>query len=333
MSSQNRRAALKAAAVTAVFALSGIMPQVAAAQEAASFPSGPVTMVVPFPPGGATDNLARVVANRLSEKWGKPVLVDNRSGGSGMIGAELVARAKPDGHTIMHTLSTLIQAPHLYPSLKLEPLKAFETISMSATNGLLLVVHDQVPAHSLEDLVKLARAEPEKYSYGSYGVGTTGHLYGYMFNSQSNLNMVHVGYRGEAPSVVDLLGHQIPMVIMSGNGAKAHLQTGKMRAIAATGSERSLVAPDTPTFTELGYKNMDLNGWYGFFAPAGTPKAIVDKISMDINEVLADPEVKASFRAIDIKLLGTTPEVFAEQMNSDYEKWGKIIREAGVTAE
>lgn len=333
MSLQNRRTVVKAVAAAAVCTLSGLLPQVVGAQGAAAFPSGPVTLVVPFPPGGATDNLARVVATRLSEKWGKPVLVDNRSGGSGMIGAEIVARAKPDGHTIMHTLSTLIQAPHLYPSLKIDPLKDFEPISMSATNGLLLVVHDQVPAKTLEDLVKLAKAAPEKYSYGSYGVGTTGHLYGYMFNKQSGLNMVHVGYRGESPSVVDLLGHQIPMVIMSGNGAKAHLQTGKMRALAATGSERSLVAPDTPTFTELGYKSMDLNGWYGFFAPAGTPPDIVSKIATDINEVLADPEVRANFRALDIKLLGTTPQAFAAQMQPDFEKWGQIIREAGVSAE
>ena len=299
----------------------------------AGYPSGPVTIVVPWPAGGATDNLARAVAARLSKKWGQPVVVDNRAGNSGMIGAGAVARARPDGLTLLHTLSTLVQAQHLYPSQNFDAVRTLVPVSMSATNGLLWVVRSDFPAKTLQELVALVKANPGKYNYGSYGVGTTGHLYGFMFNSQAKLDMVHVGYKGEAPSVVDLLGGQVPMVIMSGNGAKSHIESGKMRVLAATGGERSLVAPNAPTFKELGYQRMDLNGWYGFFAPAGTPAAIVSKVSADINEILKDPEVARTFQAIDIRLLGTTPEDFAKSVSSHYELWGRIIKEAGVTAE
>lgn len=334
MSSKKRRAFIKTVLGAALYTTAACLPLAGQAQDLAkNYPSGPVTIVVPYPAGGATDNLTRVVAKRLSEKWGKPVVVDNRSGGSGLIGAEYVARAKPDGLTFMHTLSTLVQAPHLYTSVKIDPVKDFSPISMSATNGLLWVVNGDNPAKTLEEFIAQVKANPNEYSYGTYGVGSTAHLYGYLLNQQAGINMVHVAYRGEAPSVVDLLGGQIPLVVMSGNGAKAHLETGRMRALAASGPDRSLVAPDTPTFTELGYKGMDVNGWYGFLAPAGTPPEIVNKISQDINEILADPEVKANFRAIDIKLLGTTPEDFVPHIGPHSEKWRKLIKEIGIEAQ
>lgn len=326
-----RRLLAKAIVATAFCAVAGV-PAVNAAS-ADAYPSGPVTIVVPYPPGGATDNLSRVVADRLSQKWKESVVVDNRSGAGGLIGAEFVARAKPDGLTIMHTLSTLLQAPHLTPSTPVDPINDFEPITKSATNGLLLVTHSGVPAKTLAELVELAKNSDTKFSYGTYGVGSTAHLYGHLFAKQAGLDMVHIAYRGESPSVADLLGGQIPLVFMSGNGAKAHLATGRMRALAVTGPERSLVAPDVPTFKELGYKDMDVNGWYGFFAPKGTPPEIVSKISKDINEILADPAIQKNFRDIDIQLVGSTPEEFAKEMKPRYEMWGRLIKDAGIKVE
>lgn len=329
MFSKKRRVLIKTVVGSTLCVMAGALPALSHAQ-AASYPSGPVTIVVPYPAGGATDNLARVVATRLSEKWGQPVLVDNRSGGSGLIGADYVARAKPDGLTFMHTLSTLVQTPHLQSGIKLDPVKDFTPISMSATTGLLWIVRGDHPAKTLAEFIDMAKAAPNQYSYGTYGVGSTAHLYGHLLNEQSGLDMLHIAYRGESPSVVDLLGGQIPLVIMSGNGAKAHLQTGKMRALAVSGPERSLVAPDTPTFTELGYKNMDVNGWFGFLGPAGIPADITAKISQDINAILADPQLQQNFRDIDIKLMGTTPEEFVPHIGPHYEKWGKLIKEVGI---
>ena len=332
MASRNvRRTMAKALLATAFWAVAGAPALNAAPQD--TYPSGPVTIVVPYPPGGATDNLSRVVADRLSKKWGQSVVVDNRSGAGGLIGAEFVARSKPDGLTIMHTLSTLLQAPHLTPSTPVDPINDFEPITKSATSGLLLVTHPGIPARTLAELVELAKKSSSRFSYGTYGVGSTAHLYGHLFAKQAGLDMVHIAYRGEAPSVADLLGGQIPLAYISGNGAKAHLATGRMRALAVTGPERSLVAPDVPTFTELGYKDMDVNGWYGFFVPKGTPPEIVSKLSKDINEILADPVLQQNFRDIDIKLLGTTPEEFASEMRPRYEMWRKLIKDAGIKIE
>lgn len=331
MSLKQRRTLIKTAMAAAFCTMAGVLPLTAAAQT--PYPSGPVTIVVPYPPGGATDNLTRIVAKRLGEKWGQSVVVDNRSGGSGLIGADYVARAKPDGLTLMHTLSTLVQAPHIYTSAKIDPVKDFAPITLSATNGLLWVVKGDNPAKTLDDFIKQAKANPEKYSYGTYGVGSSAHLFGHLLNKQAGLDMPHVAYRGESPSVVDLLGGQIPLVVMSGNGAKAHLETGKMRVLAVSGPDRSEVAPDTPTFAELGYKGMDINGWYGFFAPAGTPPEIVKKISQDINEILADPVVKKNFLDIDVKLMGTTPEEFAALVGPHYERWGKMVKDVGIEAQ
>nr|MBF0684191.1 tripartite tricarboxylate transporter substrate binding protein [Pseudomonas sp.] len=190
-----------------------------------------------------------------------------------------------------------------------------------------------ISAKTLPELVELIKGSSTKFSYGTYGVGSTAHLYGHLFAKQAGLDLVHIAYRGEAPSVADLLGGQIPLAFVSGNGAKAHLATGRMRALAVTGPERSLIAPDVPTFTELGYKQMDVNGWYGFFAPKGTPPEIVSKISKDINEILADPAIQKNFRDIDIQLVGSTPEEFANEMKPRYEMWGRLIKEAGIKVE
>lgn len=298
-----------------------------------NYPTGPVNIVLPFPPGGSTDVVARVIADKLSKKWGQPVTVDNRPGGGGLIGAQAVQRAKPDGSTLLLTLTTMVQTPHLHAKAPYDPRTDFAPITRIGTSNLVLVVHPDVPAKNLVEFVALVKANPGKYSYGSFGMGTSGHLYGHVFSKQQGLDMVHVAYRGEAPSVTDLLGGQVPAVIMSANGSKEHIASGRMRALAVTGASRAEVLPDVPTFEELGYKNMAVLGWYGMFAPAGTPTDILIKVSDDVLEVIAEPEVREKLGAIGVMLGGDGPQAFKEMIARDYDYWGRVIKDAGVKVE
>lgn len=326
----NRRKLLGAA-----LALIGSLSMASAPALAAKpdYPTGPVNIVLPFPPGGSTDVVARVIADKLSKKWGQPVTVDNRPGGGGLIGAQAVQRAKPDGSTLLLTLTTMVQTPHLHAKAPYDPRTDFAPITRIGTSNLVLVVHPDVPAKNLDEFVALVKANPGKYSYGSFGMGTSGHLYGHVFSKQQGLDMVHVAYRGEAPSVTDLLGGQVPAVIMSANGSKEHIASGRMRALAVTGASRAEVLPDVPTFEELGYKNMAVLGWYGMFAPVGTPTDILIKVSDDVLGVIAEPEVKAKLGAIGVMLGGDGPQAFKEMIAHDYDYWGRVIKDAGVKVE
>lgn len=306
------------------------MPVLAAKPD---YPNGPVNIVLPFPPGGSTDVVARVIADKLSKKWGQPVTVDNRPGGGGLIGAQAVQRAKPDGSTLLLTLTTMVQTPHLHAKPPYDPRTDFAPVTRIGTSNLVLVIHPDVPAKNLDEFVALVKANPGKYSYGSFGMGTSGHLYGHVFSKQQGLDMVHVAYRGEAPSVTDLLGGQVPAVIMSANGSKEHIASGRMRALAVTGASRAEVLPDVATFEELGYKNMAVLGWYGMFAPAGTPTDILIKASDDVLEVIADPEVKEKLGSIGVMLGGDGPQAFKEMIARDYDYWGRVIKDAGVKIE
>ena len=318
-----------------LFALSltglSIVSATALAQTAVSgFPSKPVTITVPYPAGGATDLLARGIAQKLSEKWKRPVVIENKPGGGSLIGSEAVARANPDGYHLLLTITTLVQAPHLRTQKPFDPTLAFEPIAEVARTPLIMVVHPDVAAKTPDDLVKLARANPGKFNYGTYGNGTSAHFYGYIFNKQTGLEMAHVAYKGEAPSVNDLLGGQIPVVIMSGVGASANIQAGKMRGLAVTGPSRAPIFPDIPTFKELGYTGMADIGWFGMFAPAGTPKSIINKISNDVNEALTDPGLKERMGKMGLELTGSTPQAFAKDVKQDYKKWGDVVEEIGI---
>lgn len=313
-------------ALAAACALTALAPGLARA----AWPERPVTLVVPFPAGGSVDAMARTVGMHLSQTWGQPVLVDNRPGAGTMIGSENVARAEPDGYTLLLNVTSLVQAPHLRASVKFDPVTQLTPINMAATTQLILVVNNDVPASTPAELVALARKDPKNYSYGSYGAGSSGHLYMHIFNEQNQLDMVHVAYRGEAPSVTDLLGGQIQAVIMSGQGAVPHMKTGKMRALAVTGPERAPFLPEVPTFKELGYSGMAESGWYGVFGPAGMDPALVKKISDDINAVIREPQVIEQLAPAGLVMLGSEPEEFAKIVARDNQKWGDLIRKAGI---
>jgi tripartite-type tricarboxylate transporter receptor subunit TctC len=315
--------------------LAVILPSGPARAQAGGYPASTVTMVIPWAPGGATDVVGRAVAQRLAEMWGKPVVIENRPGSSGVIGARQVARAKPDGLTLLFSLSSLVQSPHLYPSQHYETLlDELAPITPVSSNWLVAVVRADSPNKTLPEFVANAKADHVKYTaFGSYGTGTTGHLMGLVFVKAAKLNLDHVGYKGEAPAIIDLLGGRIPIAFISGNAAKPLLDAGKVRVLASTGTERSLLAPEVPTFGEYGYKGMELGGWMGMFAPKDTPTAIVAKVSKDVNEVIADPAMQKRFRPFDFRLHGSTPEQFAVEVRRQYDLWGKLIREMGVTAE
>ena len=302
----------------------------APAQNTAAYPNRPVTITVPFPAGGATDILTRGIAQLLTQKWGQSVVVDNKPGGGSLIGAESVARATPDGYQLMLTITTLIQAPHLRTPNTFNPVQAFVPITEVARTPLIMVVHPDVNASTPAELVALVKSQPGKFSYGSYGTGSSAHLYGYIFNKQTGLDMEHVAYKGEAPSVNDLIGGQIPIVIMSGVGAVPNIKAGKMKPLAVTGPTRAPVFPNVPSFKELGYTGMDDAGWFGIFAPAGTPKPIVDKIAADVRGVLLDPALKERMGLLGLELTGSSPEAFAATVARDYKKWGAVVVESGI---
>lgn len=308
----------------------GLGSMTSSAQTNNAYPARAVTITVPYPAGGATDILSRGIAQKLSEKWGRPVVVENKPGGGSLIGSEAVARSSPDGYHLLLTITTLVQAPHLRIQKPFDPTVAFAPVAMVARTPLIMVVHPDVQARTPADLVKLAKANPGKLNYGTYGNGTSAHFYGYIFNKQTGLEMEHVAYKGEAPSVNDLLGGQIPVVIMSGVGAAANIQAGKMRGLAVTGPTRAPIFPDIPTFKELGYTGMADVGWFGMFAPAGTPKPIVDKISTDVKEALQDPALNARMAKLGLELTWASPEDFSKDVKQDYKKWGDVVEEIGI---
>ncbi len=313
-------------ALAGALALAAMAPGLASA----AWPEKPVTVVVPFPAGGSVDAMARTVGARLSDKWGQPVVIDNRPGAGTLIGMENAARANPDGYTLLLNVTSTVQAPHLRSSVTFDPIKQLTPINMAATTQLILVVNSDVPAKTPAELVDLARANPKDYSYGSYGAGSSGHLYMHIFNDQNKLNMVHVAYRGEAPSVTDLLGGQIQAVIMSGQNAVPHMKTGKMRALAVTGPERAPFLPEVPTFKELGYTGMAESGWYGFFGPAGMDPALVKRISDDVNAVISDPAVIEQLKPAGLIMLGSEPDEFAAIVKRDNQKWADVIQKSGI---
>jgi tripartite-type tricarboxylate transporter receptor subunit TctC len=297
----------------------------------ADFPARTVRMVVPFPAGGATDVLARALAEGLGKQWKRPVVVENRPGASGMLGAEVVARAEADGYTALLTITPLVQAPSLYARAPYDPVKDFAAVSELGTTNLVFAVNtNAVPATSLKDFIALVRARPKQFSYGSFGAGSSGHLYGEVFNEAARIDMLHVSYKGEAPELNDLLGGQVPAAVISVMGAKPHVATGRLRALAVTGTARAPQLPDVPTFREAGIEGMDAMGWFGLLLPAATPRPIVEKFSADVNRVLAQPDVRKRMNELGVILTGSTPDAFAQTIQADYVRWGKVIRTRNI---
>ncbi len=314
-----------------VLTLGLAMPGVAAAQ---AYPAKPVRMIVTFAAGGGADFVARAIAPKLSESLGQPVLVENRPGANGALGADLVAKAAPDGYTLLlGAAGTMVVAPHLGANMPFDPMKDLAPASLVAISPFVVTLNPSVKANSVRELIALAKANPGKINYGTSGTGGSPQLATELFKSMTGVNLVHVPYKGLAPALTDLMGGQIQVVFADVGLVKGHIAGGKLKGLAVTSAARSGAMPDLPTVAEAGVPGYAAGTWYGILAPAGTPADIVSRVSADTRKALALADIKAAFSAQGIEPAGDTPEKFAGFMREEFAKWGKVIREAGIKAQ
>jgi tripartite-type tricarboxylate transporter receptor subunit TctC len=303
----------------------------AALAQTAAYPTKPIRMIVPFPPGGPTDVVARLIGHKLSERWGQQVVVDNRAGAGGTIGAELGARATPDGHTlVMGSTANMAVNVTLYPKLSYDPVNDFTAVNLAAITPNLFVVHPSHPANSVTEFIAIAKAKPGSVNYATGGVGTPSHLAAELFKTMAGVNMTHVPYKGSIPALTDIMGGQVTLMFDSMASALPLVKSGKLKALAQTGAKRASAVRDLPTVAESGLPGYEVAGWFGVFAPAGTPRDIVLKLSNEITQVLALPDVKARYATLGIEPGPAHPDEFAAFLKSEITKWAKVIRDSGA---
>ncbi len=302
------------------------------AAAASQFPDRAVTIVVPFPAGGTTDILARQLGKGLSDKWGVPVVVDNKGGASGTIGSAQIVRSKPDGYTLMLTATHHVINPTLLKAtIQYDTRTAFTSLALIATVPNVLVVNKNFPAKNVKELIEMAKKKPGEINFGSAGIGGANHLAGELFAHEAGIDLTHIPYRGAAPSLSDLLAGQIPMMFDSLPGVLAHIEGGQLRALGVTTLTRAAQLPNVPTIDEAGLKGFEAVAWFGLYGPAQLPPEVVQKLSADVNSVLASQEIKTNFSA-----LGATPgqmkqPEFASFVDSEIDKWGKVIESANIS--
>lgn len=300
---------------------------------AQGYPSKPVTVVVPFSPGGATDIMARTLAERLNKRLGQPVIVENKPGAGTMIASEHVARAQPDGHTVLLAASSLGIAPALYAKVNYDPVKDFTPISLVASVVHVLQVHPSIPVKNVAELIAWVKANPGKANYGSVGAGTSTHLESELFNTMAGVKMTHVPYKGSAPALMDLVGGNLQVMFDAWASSGPFVKDGKTRLLAVTTAQRSKLLPDVPTVAESGLPGYEAMPWLGFVAPAGTPAAAVNRFHAELMEVLKEPEVQDKFRALGLDIIGNTPQQFADFIKRDIVKWAKVVKDSGAKAD
>ena len=305
----------------------------AAPSWAQGYPSRPVRVVVGFPPGGPTDVIARLVAQKLSESLGQQFFVENMAGAGGNIASGQVARATPDGYTIMAISTGFMVNPSLYAKVPYDPIKDFAAVTLVAVSPNVVVVNPQVPAKTLPELVQLIRDNPGKYSYAGPGIGSTPQLGGELFRLTYKLDLVHVPFAGAAPAVQATIGGHTPIAFTALPSSLAAIQAGQVRAIGVAAAERAESLPDVPTFTEQGVKDQDGDTLTGIMAPAGTPKEIVDLLAREIAKSVAQPELRARLVTLGFTPVANTPDAFAARIKQEIEKWGKVVRDANLRIE
>jgi tripartite-type tricarboxylate transporter receptor subunit TctC len=300
---------------------------------AQAFPAKPISFIVPFPPGGTTDVLARALAQDLAKSLGQPIIVENKPGAGATIGADYVAKAKPDGHTLLMGAVHHTIASSVYKNLPYDFQKNLTPVTMVAMVPNVLVVNPQVPTKSVKELIAQAKAAPGKLTYGSNGMGTAQHLIGAQFEQNAGVSLVHVPYKGSGPLSTDLLGGQINMTFDTITPVLQHVKSGKLRAIAVTTAKRSPALPDVPTLDESGLKGFNIGTWFGVLAPAGTPPEVVTRLNTEVNRILQTPEFRKRMDDIGAEPIGNTPAQMAAQIKTDTERFAKLVKDANVTLE
>lgn len=301
---------------------------------AQAWPVKPIKLIIPFPPGGTTDIVGRLTADRLGRELGQPVIVENRGGGGGSIGALEIARATPDGYTIgMATVSTHAVNPACNPKLGYDPIKDFTTITNLAHTANVIVVHPKVPATSVKELITLLKKNPGKYSYATSGTCGIAHMMGEQFKVSTGTFITHIPYRGSGPALNDTLAGQVDIMLDNLPSSIPHIQAGKLRALAIANNKRLEGFPNVPTYAELGLKEMNDPAWYGLVAPAGLPKDIVAKIQMAANKVVFSPDIAKRFRDAGAEPIGNTPEQFAEEIRKEKEKMAALVKKQNIKFE
>ena len=316
--------------VTVVLGMA-LLSLTATAQE---WPTKPIRLVVTFPPGGSSDAAARIVAPRLAERLGQPVVVDNRPGAGGGVGLDLVAKSPADGYTIvLASAGGLTANPSLYKSLPYDPARDFAPITLFGTSPFVLLAHPSLPAASVADVLKMASSQPGRLSYASGGNGTAMHLSGELLKSMGRVHIVHIPYRGSGPALMAVIGGETQLAVADITTAAAQIKSGRVKVLGVMGKDRSPLAPDIPTLNETGLRGYDSAGWFGILAPAQTPPAVVQRLNTDITAVLRSAEVRERFATAGLEPLPSTSEEMATLMKSEAQKWSRVIKESGASVD
>lgn len=301
---------------------------------AQDYPSRPIRLVVPFAPGGVSDTSARVIADKLSQRLGQQIVVDNKPGASGNIGTSMVAQSAPDGYTLLLGFDgTMVINPHVFPKVPFDTVKDFVPVGKIGDAALILITHPSVPAKNLKELVAYSQTRPDGLSYGSAGTGSTPHLAGELLKARTGLKMVHVPYKGGGQAMGDLVGGTLPVLYTAVAGAQQYVKSGKATAIAVSGANRVPALPDVPTLEESGVPGLVSDSWVGLLAPARTPKEIVDRLSKELNAVVNQPDTRERLATLGIVPVGNTPEAFGKQIQADLKKYGEVVKTANIKVE
>ena len=302
----------------------------AAAQD---YPAKPIRAIVPFPPGGVVDIVARTVGQKMSEGLGQPMLVENRGGAGGSIGTDVAAKAPADGYNVLFAFDTHAVNPHVYKTLRFDTLKDFAPVALIVNIPLVVAALPSFPASSMKELVDLAKAKPGAYSYASVGAGSSGHLATEQFKLLTGIDLVHVPYKGGAPAVTDLLGGQVHLAVIAAGAAVPHLRAGRLKGLAVSGAKRSGAMPSVPTMAESGYPQLQSGAWVGLLVPAGTPAPVIARLNAEVLKAIQDPALAAKLAEQSIEVAGSTPEQFGTFIRAEHTKWGALIRDARLNLE
>ena len=331
MSFPSTRGRTRRAAVLAAIAAACLAPLAAQAQ--AGYPDKPVRFIVPYPPGGGTDVIARIVQEKFQQALGQPIVIENRGGAAGSLGSDLAAKAPADGYTVLFTLSSHTINPAIYPKLPFNTVKDFEPIGTVASLPQILVANPQFPANTVAELTAIAKAKPGSLSFASVGNGSPGHLAGELYKLRTGTQMQHVPYRGGGPAVTDVMGGQVPLLWVSIPAAAQFVKTGKLKALAVSTTKRSAAFPDVPTMQEAGVPDFEVDSWYAMFVPAKTPRPIIEKLNKALNSVVQQPDIKEKLLAQGSEGVGGTPEALGRTVDEEIARWGKLVKDANIKPE